>query len=182
MRALTAYQSPPQIYPIDNAMWHRGIFGVDTAVIDDPSTEGFETQIISNNEIRIRSGIGMIQGRFFDVRPNTYDTVNIQNGTQGQSRIDLIVCRYTHDNDTQQDDTAWVVIQGTPAVSDPVAPAYTEGDLNAGDTVADMPMFQVLINGITLESVTPVFDFAPISRKTRQMFADAGYPITEETS
>lgn len=182
MRALTAYQSPPQIYPIDNAMWHRGIFGVDTAVIDDPSTEGFETQIISNNEIRIRSGIGMIQGRFFDVRPNTYDTVNIQNGTQGQSRIDLIVCRYTHDNDTQQDDTAWVVIQGTPAESDPVAPAYTEGDLNAGDTVADMPMFQVLINGITLESVTPVFDLAPISRKTRQMFADAGYPITEETS
>lgn len=180
MRALTAYKNPPQIYPIDNAMWHRGIFGVDTAVIDDPSTEGFETQIISNNEIRIRSGIGMIQGRFFDVRPNTYDTVNIQNGTQGQSRIDLIVCRYTHDNDTQQDDTAWVVIQGTPTAGNPTVPSYTDGDLNSGDTVADMPMFQVSISGITLESVTPVFDLTPISNETRQMFASAGYPITEE--
>lgn len=180
--AITNRLGTAHITPEQDAMWHRGILNTETCVVDDPAAEGFSTQIVNNNEVRIRSGVAMLQGRYWCVPVDTYDPITIQNGSQGESRIDLIVMRWTVDAETDTQNCAWAVIQGTPAAANPVAPAYTEGDLDSGDSVADMPMFQVLINDITLTSVTPVFDIGPVSNETRQLFADAGYPITEEGS
>lgn len=179
MEIITGYAAQAHVTAAQDASINRGLLNVDTAVIDDPTLEEFEAQIQTNNIIRIRSGIGMLQGRAFWVAPNTYDEVNLANGTQGESRIDLVTARYEKNAETAVETIVWNVIQGTPTEGSPTVPAYTEGTIDAGDTVADMPMFQVLINGITLESVTPVFDLAPVSRETRQMFATAGYPITE---
>ena len=47
----------------------------------------------------------------------------------------------------------WVVIQGTPAASDPVAPAYTEGNMQEGDLTDDCPVFEVHLDGIQVTEV-----------------------------
>lgn len=180
MEIITGYAAQAHVTAAQDAAINRGLLNVETVVLDDPTLEEFDAQIQTNNVVRIRSGIGVLQGRAFWTAPNTYDEVNFANGTQGESRIDLVTARYEKNAETAVETITWNVIQGTPTEGSPTVPAYTEGTIDNGDTVADMPMFQVLINGITLESVTPVFDVGPVSNETRQMFAAAGYPITED--
>jgi len=49
------------------------------------------------------------------------------------------------------------VIQGVPAETDPTVPEYTVGDIQAGDYVADMPMYQVIIEGLNITEVKKMF-------------------------
>ena len=181
--AITSRHGSAHITPAQDSMWHRAIFGLDTCVIADDKTLNFEADIQSNNEVRVRSGIAMLQGRFWCVPIGTYDPLTIQNGNQGEKRIDLAVQRWTITEETNTQSCDWVVIMGTPTTGEAEVPSHVEGDLDNGDTVADMPMFQITLDGINLTAVTPVFvsaistEAARISDKTKQMFAAAGYPI-----
>ena len=87
----------------------------------------------------------MHQGCTASIKKNTYDSLTITNGSQGMKRVDLIVARYEKNQDNGIESLDLKVIQGTPAESNPAAPQYTEGDIQAGDYVADMPMYQVII-------------------------------------
>lgn len=155
MIAITRVAGKPHITPRLDAMWHRGIAGTESGVFE--FFESFKAEISSNNKIRIRSGIGMLQGRYFAVEPSTYDEVSIGNGTQGEKRIDLIVARWTVDDENNVQDGDWHVIQGTPTTGTPAVPAHTTGDLDAGDLIADMPMFQVELNGVNITAIKKVY-------------------------
>lgn len=183
-KAITAVTGEPHITPEQDSMWHRAVTGLPTCVVDDSKTENFATQIVTNNEIRVRSGIAQLQGRYWCVPINTYDSVNINNGNQGENRIDLIVYRWTKNDELKTEGGDWLVLQGTPTTGTPAVPQHMQGDLDNGDLVADMPMFQVQLAGLSITKITPVFEMAltteaaRISAETIQMFADAGYPIT----
>lgn len=155
MIAITRVAGKPHITPRLDAMWHRGIAGTESGVFN--FFENFKAEISSNNKIRIRSGIGMLQGRFFAVEPSTYDEVSIGNGTQGEKRIDLIVARWTVDDENNTQNGDWHVIQGTPTTGTPAVPAHTTGDLDAGDLIADMPMLQVELNGVNITAIKKVY-------------------------
>lgn len=177
MELITARQGTAHITPMQDAMWHRGLTENESCIFN--GFEEFAADIITNNEVRIRSGAGMLQGRFFVIPPNTYDTATIANGNQGESRIDLIVCRITVDESTNTQSAAITVIQGTPAAASPVAPTPTTGDLDSGDLIADYPLYEANIEGISLETLTPLFDTGWIvSTETINAFAAAGLPIT----
>lgn len=122
------------------------------------SGEYIEPELQSNQALRIRSGILMHHGGIAEVKQNTYDEVTIGNGTQGMKRIDLVVARYTKDPETEHETMTWVVIQGTPAASDPVAPAYTEGDMQNGDLTDDCPVFEVHLDGIQVTEVVKLVE------------------------
>lgn len=158
--AITNRMGKPHIKANQDSMWHRAISGKETCVLDDMKTENFATQIYSNNEIRVRSGIAQIQGRYWCVPINTYDPISIANGNQGENRIDLVVYRWTKNAETNTEDGEWVVIQGAPTTGTPSVPAYINGDLDDEDLIADMPMFQVRLTGLSIVSVTPVYNMA----------------------
>lgn len=156
MKAITARKAAAHITPLMDAMWHRGIVTAEDCIFD--SFEKFAADIASNNEVRIRSGVGMLQGRFFCIEPGTYDSAAISNGTQGEKRIDLIVARWTVNASSETEDVEIKVIQGTPTTDTPVAPDYTEGDLDNGELVADLPLYEVNVNGINIESLSAQFE------------------------
>lgn len=181
MISITNAAKEPHITPLQDAMWHRGMAGIDSCVFN--FFENFAAEVSSNNSVKIRSGIGMIQGRYFCVEPSTYDEVTIANGTQGEKRKDLIVCRWTVDEEQKVQSGDWVVIQGNPTTGTPAAPSYTAGDLDAGDLIADMPFYEVTLDGINVTGVAQKFTSLGgigklVSDETIQMFKDAGYPIT----
>lgn len=181
MISITNAAKEPHITPLQDSMWHRGMAGIDSCVFN--FFENFAAEVSSNNSVKIRSGIGMIQGRYFCVEPSTYDEVTIANGTQGEKRKDLIVCRWTVDEEQKVQSGDWVVIQGTPTTGTPAAPSYTDGDLDAGDLIADMPFYEVTLDGINVTGVAQKFTSLGgigklVSDETIQMFKDAGYPIT----
>lgn len=155
MISITNAAKQPHITPLQDSMWHRGMAGIDSCVFN--FFENFAAEVSSNNSVKIRSGIGMIQGRYFCVEPSTYDEVTIANGTQGEKRKDLIVCRWTVNEEQKVQSGDWVVIQGTPTTGTPVAPSYTAGDLDAGDLIADMPFYEVTLDGINVTGVTQKF-------------------------
>lgn len=155
MISITNAAKEPHITPLQDSMWHRGMAGIDSCVFN--FFENFAAEVSSNNSVKIRSGIGMIQGRYFCVEPSTYDEVTIANGTQGERRKDLIVCRWTVDEEQKVQSGDWVVIQGTPTTGTPDAPPYTTGDLDAGDLIADMPFYEVTLDGINVTGVVQKF-------------------------
>lgn len=156
MKAITARKAAAHITPLMDAMWHRGIVTAEDCIFD--SFEKFAADIASNNEVRIRSGVGMLQGRFFCIEPGTYDSAAISNGTRGEKRVDLIVARWTVNASSETEDVEIKVIQGTPTTDTPVAPDYTKGDLDNGELVADLPLYEVNINGINIESISAQFE------------------------
>lgn len=118
--------------------------------------EQLQPELQTNNSIKIRSGYLVHHGGIAYVQPNTYDQVTIQNGTQGMQRYDLIVARYTLNPETEVETMSWVVIQGTPAASNPVVPDYTHGNMQDGDLVDDCPVVRIKLDGIQVTEVVPL--------------------------
>lgn len=136
-----------------------GIIGQNSCIITHG--ENLEPELVTNNKLKIKSGMMCHHGNISAVDIGTYDEVTIQNGTQGMKRIDLIVNRYSKVEGTGIEENNWVVIQGTPAAEDPVAPAYTEGNLQEGDLVDDCPVFEAHLDGINVTEIKKLLIVSP---------------------
>ena len=127
---------------------NQGIFGPDTYILNVGSK--LAATIISNNEIRIADGTLVMQGCQGVIQKGTYDTISIDNGTQGLKRNDLICAQYTKSAGVES--MSLVVIKGTAAAT-PSDPSYTSGDIQNGDTPVQVPIYRAVLDGLTLESV-----------------------------
>lgn len=117
------------------------------------SGENLEPELASNNMLKIRGGMMSHHGNISCVGLNTYDEVTLTNGSQGVKRIDLIVNRYTRNDETGLEKNEWVVIIGTPDASNPKVPQHTIGNLQNGDLIDDCPVFEVHYDGINVTEV-----------------------------
>lgn len=159
MEIITGYTGKPHVTSEQDRDVNIGVVGEKSYVLQTGMQ--LAAEVSSNNEIKIRDGVLMHQGCTASIKKNTYDSLTIINGSQGMKRIDLIVARYEKNQDNGIESLDLKVIQGTPAESTPTVPEYTEGDIQAGDYVADMPMYQVIINGLNITEVKKVFEVAP---------------------
>lgn len=159
MEIITGYTGKPHVTSEQDRDVNIGVVGEESYVLQTGMQ--LAAEVSSNNEIKIRDGVLMHQGCTASIKKNTYDSLTIINGSQGMKRIDLIVARYEKNQDNRTEGLDLKVIQGTPAESNPVVPEYTEGDIQAGDYVADMPMYQVIIDGLNITEVKKVFEVAP---------------------
>ena len=156
MDIITGYLGEPHVTSDQDRDINIGIVGDGSYVM--PTGQRIAAEVSNNNEIRIRDGLIIHQGCAASIKKNTYDSVTITNGSQGMKRIDLIVARYQREVETNKETITLVVIQGTPAESDPAVPEHIEGDIQAGDSVADMPLYQVVIDGLNITEVKKVFE------------------------
>lgn len=159
MEIITGYTGKPHVTSEQDRDVNIGVVGEGSYVLQTGMQ--LAAEVSSNNEIKIRDGVLMHQGCTASIKKNTYDSLIIINGSQGMKRIDLIVARYEKNQDNGTESLDLKVIQGTPAESNPAVPQYTEGDIQAGDYVADMPMYQVIIDGLNIAEVKKVFEVAP---------------------
>lgn len=156
MDIITGYRGEPHITAEQDRSVNQGTFGEGSYVLD--VGEQLRAEIASNTEIRIYDGVISHQGCTARIRKNAYDSVTIANGSQGMKRKDLVVARYTLNEGNGIESIDWVVIQGTPSASAPVLPEPTLGDIQAGDTVADMAMYEVDLDGINITAIVKLFD------------------------
>ena len=156
MKIITGYTGEPHVKSDHDRAVHRGIVGEGAYILNTGNK--LVAEVISANEIRIRDGVLSYQGCCGIVENGTYDTLAIANGTQGMKRKDLIVCRYEKTSGTNVESMALVVIQGTPAASNPAVPAYNEGLIADGDSPVDCPLYVVNLDGIAITSVDALVD------------------------
>ncbi|MGN1165067.1 MAG: hypothetical protein ACI4S2_01400 [Lachnospiraceae bacterium] len=127
--------------------------------------DNLEPELVSNNLLRIKSGMLAHHGNVSSVE--NYDEIELTNGSQGVKRIDLVVARYTRNDETKIENSSWVLIQGTPDESSPVAPSYEAGDLQEGDLIDDCPYLEIHYDGI---SVTEVKKLLTVAKTTDDLF------------
>lgn len=156
MKIMTGKTGTPHVTSQQFRQLVEGTVGQDSYILT--SGENLEPELQTNNLLKIRSGMMSHHGNLSVVELGTYDEVTIQNGTQGMQRIDLVVNRYTRNEETGIEDNEWIVIMGTPAASNPQVPAHTEGNLQDGDLVDDCPIFEVHLDGINVTEVVKLLD------------------------
>lgn len=159
MELVTGRAGSPHITAQQDRQKHQGIWGDGAYILNTGNM--LEPEVQSSNKILIKDGALMFQGALFSVKVGTTDEITINNGNQGMQRKDLVVARYKYDSSQNIESAEWVVIQGTPAASNPVAPSGTDGDIQAGDATVDCPYMVVDLDGINVTGVDIIPEVAP---------------------
>lgn len=158
MNIITGYKGTPHITAQQDRDVNMGLIGNSTTDVYVFNVgQKLEADVISANEIRIRDGALSMQGCTGSIDKGAYDSVAISNGTQGMQRIDVIAAQYAKDGDTNVETISLVVVEGTPAASDPAVPSLTSGNIASGDTLVQMPLYYVNLDGVSIDSVGAQF-------------------------
>lgn len=157
MQIVTGYEGTPHVTAWQDRDLNQGIFGSGTYILSVGSK--MAASIISNNEIRIADGAVVMQGCLGVIQKGTYDTIAIDNGSQGLARHDLICAQYSKNGSTGVESMSLVVIKGT-AASSASDPAYTSGDIQNGDTLVQVPLYRVVLSGLTVTGIERLVDEA----------------------
>ena len=157
MKIITGYRNDPHVTSQQERDTNIAIFGPGVHILKGVESELAAT-IVSANEIQIAAGMLVAEGCTATITKGTPESVAIDNGAQGMLRTDLIVARYTRDSGTNIEDMELAVLKGAPSTSSPVTPSHTAGLIADGDTLVEFPLYQVNINGISIDSVTCLVD------------------------
>lgn len=155
MEIVTGHRGTPHVTPYKVRDFNIGTVGAEDYVMAVGSE--LEAQLVSNNRIDIKDGSICMQGTHAVIPKNINDELTIENGTQGEKRIDLIVARYEKVADSGVESVNTVVLQGTPSKETPNVPGHVVGDIRNGDLKHEMPLYEVELDGINITEVRPVF-------------------------
>lgn len=157
MKIITGKTGTNHVASEDDRGLHRGIVGTGNYVLT--AGDCFKITMIDANTARISSGELIMNGCHARIAQGDYDDLVIDSGTTGYNRKDLIVARYTKTGEIE--DVALVVIKGATSTGKATAPDYTEGDIYNGDTLVDMPLYEISIEGVNVKTLTPQYVVIP---------------------
>lgn len=138
----------------DDATLYDSIIGSDCVL---PVGALLNASIISNNNIRITDGMVVVGGHVGRIVKGDYEDMAIANGVSGQNRNDLIVARFISGGTGGADTYSLVVVQGIPGTS-AEDPATVQGDLYAGETQRDYPLWRVRIEGLSVVGLDKLYE------------------------
>lgn len=156
LHLVTGYKGTAHVTSADIGVFNAMTMGADDYVL----TKGkrFEAQIVSNNAVRIYDGSLMMNGRQVNLDSGSYLDAIISNGTSGMRRHDIIAIRYEVNAESGIESVSLVVGEGTPSASTPTDPAISyPNSILDGATTHDMPLYRVVLNGLTIEKVEPLY-------------------------
>ena len=163
MNIITGYRGQGHVKSQEDRNVNVGIFGSGTYIVNVGSK--MAVTIVSANEVTIADGLLVAEGCTAEIARGTSESIAVDNGSQGMLRKDLIVARYTRESGTGIEDMQLVYIAGTPAASSPALPSYNTGSIANGDTIVDFPIYTINLDGISIESVTRMVDYAELASK-----------------
>ena len=154
VKLMTGATGEQNIQAADDRECLAGITGLDSYVF--PTGSQLKATLVDANTVTIGTGAGSLQGSRF--RCSTTTTVNIQSGTQGQYRHDIVGLHFSRET-SGREGLEFQVLTGEPAASEGAAtdPAYTAGDLLKGDAEAFMPLYRVKLSGVNAADPEPMF-------------------------
>lgn len=110
--------------------------------------------ITGGSEVTIADGVLMMQGCAASIGYGQSETLTLQAGTAGYKRYDLICAQYTKDSDGVES-VSLVVKTGTPTTGTPQYSSYTDGNIAAGDTLVEVPIYAVEFIGAVINRIAP---------------------------
>ena len=152
VQIVTGYTGERHITPYMDAEINRGLL----ASADLASREGscilptggrMEASMPDINTFVIADGAFAIQGH---IGITNGEQLTIDTCASGMNRIDLVVARFEHNNNTNIDSMSIVVLKGTEtSSSNPTTPIHREGVIAEGAD-ADLVLYQLTLSGSTV--------------------------------
>lgn len=153
---VTGYRGEVHVSAVDHRNLNAACFGSDEFVTENNAQ--FSISVRSNNEVRINSGDGIMQGAQFRINEGEYVDLNVENGIAGYKRNDLVVARYTKDSLTGVEKVELAVKKGTATDGTPTDPTIQTGDvLNGEALVNEMKLWRIPIDGLNVGTPVKLF-------------------------
>lgn len=140
----------PHVESKHDALMHAAMLGRGGYILKTRNWTMKPTAKDANN-ITIPAWDLVVEGRQIYIAAPT--DVNIQSGSQGQKRRDLIVARYALNSGTGVETVTLEVIKGKPSAVTPADPGIETGSIIGGAIVSDLPLCRVNLDGITITSI-----------------------------
>ena len=166
---ITGFKGEEHIQSADQGSFNASFFGGGEFVME--AGNQCEASIINNNTVRVLDGDILMKGRHIRIPYNTYIDMNIQTGTAGVNRNDMIVMEYSKDSATGIETADLKVIRGAAVEGTATDPAFVQGDILGGANLNQMPLYRVKIEGVVLASVEQLFTAIPTYRTLAEQYA-----------
>ena len=140
----------PHVESKHDALMHAAMLGRGGYILKTRNWTMKPTAKDANN-ITIPAWDLVVEGRQIYIAAPT--DVNIQSGSQGQKRHDLIVARYALNSGTGVETVTLEAIKGVPSSGTPADPGIETGSIIGGAIVSDLPLCRVNLDGITITSI-----------------------------
>lgn len=150
LELVIGYQGKDHVTAEQWADFNRGIFG-EAAIL--PVGNRMETAIQTANQITVKDGVAVFDGREVYIGYGETENIAITSGTQGMLRRDIVVVEYTREEETGIESVQFKVINGTPAASNAKDPSVQDMDIRTGVFVSQKPFCRVRLNGTAIEGV-----------------------------
>lgn len=172
MQIITGCTGAAHNFATDDAEINRMILGTSEIVL--PTAQQLTAEMNGTNKVRIKAGSLLMQGRLAKTRSSEgYTEVELDSGTIGYYRYDLVVAEYYTTEETTTDtsgnEVTWTkehidlkIVKGNPNDSQYLMPDITKGDIDSGQT-NQMKLWGVKLNGINFDSLV---DFRTIASDT----------------
>lgn len=140
----------PHVESKHDALMHAAMLGRGGYILKTRNWTMKPTAKDANN-ITIPAWDLVVEGRQIYIAAPT--DVNIQSGSQGQKRRDLIVARYALNSGTGVETVTLEAIKGKPSAATPADPGIETGSIIGGAIASDLPLCRVNLDGITITSI-----------------------------
>ena len=109
LNLVTGYKGRDHVTAEQWADFNRGIYG-ESAIL--PVGSEMAVTIQTANQITVKDGVAVFDGREVYIGYGESENITIQSGTQGTMRNDIVVVKYTRDEETGVESVAFEVVNG----------------------------------------------------------------------
>lgn len=150
LNLVTGYKGKDHVTAEQWSDFNRGIFGA-AAIL--PVGNKMEVAIQTANQITVKDGVAVFDGRQVYIGYGESENISITSGTQSRKRYDIVVVKYTREEETGIENVAFQVVTGTPTSGTPADPTYQDTDIRTGVFTSQKPFCRVRLNGTAIEGI-----------------------------
>lgn len=159
MKIVTGSTGTNHVTANDDGGLYASIFGEGCYVLS--AGDKFPATVVSNTQVQIGAGEGLMYGRHFRTPKGSSDTLTIQAGAAGYNRRDIIAAHYKNVGGFES--VELVVLTGTSSTGSATDPAYTQSDISAGADECYMPLYRVRLSGVSIAGVDTLYKVRDLS-------------------
>ena len=161
MKIITGKTGKPHVTSADDRALHRAEWDGDGFLsVSQPPV------LVNSTTLRVYPCDIMFQGCHARVT-GTYEDLTFPSGETGKKRVDILVARYTLSEEGLED-MSLLILTGQPVESsqEPQSPVYETGIIANNVSVAAMPLYKIIHDGINASGPVAIAStFPPLSNK-----------------
>ncbi len=169
MKIITGKTGKPHVTSADDRALHRAEWdGNGFLSVSQPPV------LVNSTTLRVYPCDIMFQGCHARVT-GTYEDLTFPSGETGKKRVDILVARYTLSEEGLED-MSLLILTGQPVESsqEPQSPVYETGIIANNVSVADMPLYKIIHDGINASGPVAIAStFPPLSNKYTKEESDS---------